>query len=138
MPLGEKLLVVGGRVMVEMKVTGGNLLTEQLKKWEQLKIKEYLEELGKEGVEALRIATPKRTGKTSESWSYEITETSSGYELIWLNSNFNKGVNIALMIQYGHGTSRGGYVKGIDYINPALEPIFKKLGEDIKGKVVWK
>jgi hypothetical protein len=33
------------------------------------------------------------------------------------------------MLQYGHGTQSGAYVEGIDYINPALKPIFEKIAE---------
>jgi hypothetical protein len=40
---------------------------------------------------------------------------------------------IAVIIQYGHGTRNGGYVQGIDYINPALRPIFDEMAER-----VWK
>ena len=41
----------------------------------------------------------------------------------------NKGVNIAIILQYGHATGTGGYVQGLDYINPALKPIFEELAE---------
>ncbi len=97
--------------------------------------KSILDKYGQEGVEALRAATPKRTGKTSESWSYEIEKDPKGIILLWKNSNVIRGQNIALLIQYGHGTGWGTYVKGRDYINPALNPIFDKIAEDI-GKEV--
>lgn len=88
-----------------------------------------LEKYGREGVEALASATPVRTGKTAASWSYEIAQTSGGYSITWNNSNVNNGVNIALILQYGHGTGTGGYVEGIDYINPALRPIFDNIAD---------
>jgi hypothetical protein len=95
-----------------------------------------LNEYGQLGVEALRSATPKDTGKTSESWSYQITEGMGRIGIVWTNSNVNDGVNIAVILQYGHGTKNGGYVKGIDYINPAMKPIFDKIAEDAWRKVV--
>ena len=44
-----------------------------------------------------------------------------------MNSNVNKGVPIAIILQYGHGTGTGGWVSGRDYINPAIQPIFERL-----------
>ena len=82
------------------------------------------------GVEALREATPKDTGKTSESWSYDIIKDKDTVTIGWKNSNVNDGVNIAVILQYGHGTKNGGYVKGIDYINPAMKPIFERLAKE--------
>ena len=92
-----------------------------------------LEKYGEMGVESLMKNTPKDSGKTSESWSYRIEEGSDGISIVWTNSNFNHYVNIAVILQYGHGTGTGGYVQGIDYINPALKPIF----EEIANKA-WK
>lgn len=92
-----------------------------------------LDKYGRKGVEALSLATPKDSGKTASSWSYEIHHSSEGATINWTNSNINKGRNIAILIQYGHGTRNGGYVKGIDYINPALRPIFEEI-----AKSAWK
>ena len=90
-----------------------------------------LEKYGQAGVDALREATPKRTGKTSESWSYSVKKTRKGVDLVWSNSNkTSNGLSIALLIQFGHGMPSGYYVEGIDYINPALKPIFDALGKD--------
>lgn len=90
----------------------------------------------KRGVAALSAATPVLTGKTAASWKYEIV-TGNGYIRInWFNTNENKGVNIAIILQYGHGTRNGGYVKGTDYINPAIKPIFDKISEDVWKEVI--
>lgn len=86
-----------------------------------------------EGVQALSSATPIDTGKTASSWDYEIIDGAESIRIIWKNTNVNNGVNIALIIQRGHGMRNGGYVEGIDYINPALKPIFDKMSTD-----VWK
>lgn len=88
-----------------------------------------LEKYGQAGVEALASATPVDTGKTASSWSYEIVQTSGGFSIFWHNSNVNKGVNIAVILQYGHGTGTGGYVSGVDYINPAIRPIFENIAD---------
>lgn len=88
-----------------------------------------LAKYGQQGVSALSVATPKRTGKTAGSWSYTIEQKGSSLSVVWHNTNINKGVNIALILQYGHGTRRGGYVAGRDYINPALRPIFDQMAD---------
>ncbi len=49
--------------------------------------------------------------------------------ITFVNSNIQNGVNIAIILQYGHGTRNGGYVAGRDYINPAVRPVFDKIAE---------
>ena len=93
-------------------------------------IRPILEKYGRKGVEALAAATPADTGKTAESWSYRVDKTDAGYRIVWLNSNVNNGVMIAMLLQYGHATGTGGYVEGIDYINPAIRSIFKNMADD--------
>ena len=89
-----------------------------------------LDKYGREGVAALQAATPKDTGKTSESWYYKIERKNGSVSLTFHNSNQNKGVPIAIILQYGHATGNGGYVEGVDYINRALRPIFNKIAEE--------
>ena len=91
---------------------------------------QILRRYGEEGIAALKNSTPKDSGKTADSWSYSIEQKPEGVTIYWKNSNTNKGVNIALILQYGHGTGTGGYVEGIDYINPALKPVFDKLANE--------
>lgn len=90
-----------------------------------------LEKYAQEGVNALREGTPKRTGKTANSWYYEITTSGDTITIHWKNSNLgNDWFPVALMIQLGHATGTGGYVQGIDYINPAMRPVFEKIAAD--------
>ena len=89
-----------------------------------------LNRYGREGVIALQNATPKDTGETASSWSYQISRKNGIVSLEFHNSHYNKGVPIAIILQYGHATGNGGYVQGVDYINPALQPIFNKLAEE--------
>lgn len=89
-----------------------------------------LERYGREGVNALSTATPIETGKTANSWNYNIKTYKGGSSITWTNSNVINGASIAILLQYGHGTGNGGYVQGRDYINPALKPIFDKIAND--------
>lgn len=76
--------------------------------------------------------TPKDTGLTAASWEYEIIEDKKAGLITLRFNNYNvvdDWCNIAIMLQYGHATRNGGWVEGIDYINPALEPIFKQIAE---------
>lgn len=104
-----------------------NRYFEKLKEAAKISI---LDKYGRAGVEALSSATPTRTGVTAASWSYKINRKNGSVSLDFYNSNINKGVPIAIIIQYGHGTGTGGWVEGIDYINPAIQPLFKQLADD--------
>lgn len=95
-----------------------------------------LEKYGDMGVRALASATPIDSGFTKESWSYEIERSSGSYTIHWINNNVHDGVNIAVILQYGHGTGTGGYVQGRDYINPAIRPIFDEIADSAWKEVV--
>ena len=89
-----------------------------------------LDRYGQEGVSALASATPVETGKTANSWFYEIEHKNGSTIISFHNSNIQNGVPIAVILQYGHGTGTGGWVQGRDYINPAIRPIFDKIAND--------
>lgn len=102
-----------------------------------------MDKYGRWGVQALQVATPRDTGTTASSWKYRIVENELGAAIEWYNTNdvvsasSGNAYNVAVMLQYGHGTKNGGYVAGIDYINPAMQPIFEsilnKIKEDLKA-----
>lgn len=95
-----------------------------------------LDHYGRRGVEALRNATPKDSGETAEAWSYEIVEEPGRTAVYWRNSHVVNGTNIAVILQYGHATRNGGFVEGIDYINPAIRPIFEDMAREAWKEVV--
>ena len=101
----------------------------------KLNIKTRLDKYGMMGIEALASATPKDSGKTADSWSYEIQGNSESVSIVWTNNNINDGVNIAVILHYGHGTGTGGYVEGRGYISPAIQPIFDQIANDAWGEV---
>lgn len=127
-------------VVVTFTQKGDYKKTEQfLKKAIGRNYRSILEKYGRQGVSALASATPKDTGLTAASWSYEITVDSTGLTVTWHNDHVEKGyANIALLLQYGHGTRTGGYVQGRDYINPAIRPIFDKMANEAWKEVIGK
>ena len=86
-----------------------------------------LEKYGQRGVEALASNTPVDTVLTAKSWYYEIENKNGRARISFCNSNIQNGVQIAIILQYGHGTRNGGWVEGRDYINPAIQPIFDEI-----------
>lgn len=110
--------------------------TRSLLKMQKLDLDHYLEKFGQAGVEALRAATPKDTGLTSECWYYKIEKNADRTTITWCNSNVvDDWYNVAVGIQYGHGTASGVYVQGVDYVNPAMRSIFDELAEQIWKEV---
>lgn len=99
-------------------------------------VKGIMERYGQQGVAALSAATPVDTGLTASSWGYEIKRYNGVLSIYWTNTNINKNVNIAVILQLGHGTRNGGYVQGRDYINPAIRPIFDRIAEEAWNEVV--
>lgn len=99
----------------------------------RVKEKMYLGDLnkyGRQGVAALASATPVDSGLTASSWYYEIENSKGSATITFYNSNVQKGVPIAIILQYGHGTRNGGWVEGRDYINPAIQPIFDEIADN--------
>lgn len=117
--------------MIRFKHKGDFRHTDTLfQKIHQQSYMNVLKKYGEAGVKALASVTPMESGETASAWGYEIIQTYNGYTLYWTNSHINRGVNIAVILQYGHGTGSGGYVKGIDYINPAIRPIFDQIANE--------
>lgn len=118
--------------LIEVKATGEFTKTNRfLKKMSNFNSDKIFHSYGRLGVQELQKATPKDTGKTANSWNYEIVKENGKTSLIWSNDNINEGAVIAILIQYGHGTRNGGYVQGVDYINPALRTTFDRMSKEL-------
>ena len=98
---------------------------------QKLNIQHILEMYARQGVLVLASATPQDTGLTANSWDYDIKVTKNGYSINWTNSNENEGIPIAILIQYGHGTSAGAFIEGRDFINPAIKPVLDAIAESL-------
>jgi hypothetical protein len=114
--------------MFSAEVSGDFSKTEAwLQRMSSGSIFSQLDRYGQEGVSALSAATPVDTGETAGSWNYEIVQEKGSYSIIWGNSHVEGNKQIAILLQYGHGTGTGGYIQGRDYINPALQPVFERI-----------
>lgn len=96
---------------------------------------DILNRFGQNGVEFLKEATPKRTGKTSKSWSYKVNAKKGSYTLEFQNDNLFKGVPIVVLLVYGHATQSGRWIEGHDFITPVIDPLFKDLQDQIRKEV---
>jgi hypothetical protein len=101
----------------------------------RMKLTGILSSYGQRGVSALSLATPVDTGKTASSWRFSILLGVGYYRVSWFNDHIEYGASPAILIQYGHGTKGGGYVRGTDYINPAIRPILDGLAEELWKEV---
>jgi len=131
MPRGVKSSARKGDTVIKVRQKGD--FSKALRYMANVKEAGSLKDLDKyarEGVEALAAATPVRTGLTAKSWYYNIKRTKDSVTIEFLNSNIQNGVPIAIILFYGHGTRNGGYVQGVDYINPAIQPIFERIKND--------
>lgn len=119
--------------MIQIRCRGTYEKTEKfLKKGKNInEVRQILEKYGREGISALSAETPIDTGDTATSWYFEIEQDENSISLIFSNSNVTKtGIPIAILLQYGHGNGEGGYVRGRDFINPAIQPVFDRIAEE--------
>ena len=125
------------RPMITVKIDNKFSITERFfERIKELNHKGTFDKFGQMGIEALASATPKDTGKTSESWEYVIEHRFGKTSIVWSNMNVNDGCNVAILLQYGHGVKGGGYVQGRDFINPAIQPIFDQIAKDAWDEVI--
>ena len=116
---------------IKFKQKGDFRNTERfLRKAHHIKYKSILDKYGQLGVEALMVATPRDSGLTSVSWGYVIEQENDKSTIIWTNSHMADSISVALLIQYGHATGNGGYVRGLDYINPTMRSIFEDMANE--------
>ena len=118
--------------MITIESSGSFINTESfLNAMLALDIDSILKQYAQEGVNVLAKATPRDSGLAASSWGYSIKKTGDSYSIVWTNSDIENGFKVAMMIQYGHGTRTGGYVQGIDYINPVMRPLFDTIVDKI-------
>lgn len=120
--------------MISFESRGSFEKTEKsIRKMTSAQIFRSLEKYDQQGVNALRNATPTESGLAASSWGYRVERKRDEWSIIWYNTNVENGFKVAIALQYGYGTGTGGYVRGRDYINPAIKPIFDQISRE-----VWK
>ena len=113
-----------------------NNLESFLKRTVKNSSKQEVVELAEAIVSKLRQDTPKRSGKTAGAWSYNIYNSSSGFVIEIVNTNNNGSVNVARIINFGHGTGTGGYVPPQPFITRAIDSVYKSKIDSILTKMV--
>lgn len=94
-----------------------------------------LDYYGHIGVEALKDNTPKDTGLAASSWYYKIDRTDGIASVIFCNDDIEGGLNVAILIAYGHGTRNGVYVPGNDYITPSIKRVLAMVADDMRKEI---
>ncbi len=122
--------------MINIKCTGDfRNTTKFLEKASKMSVDDIMHKYGQSGVKALSAATPVDTGETASKWGYKIIKEKGSHSIVWTNDSINDGVPIVILIQYGHGTKNGGYVSGVDFINPAIKDLMSNLADSIWKEV---
>jgi hypothetical protein len=122
--------------MMSFESTGSfQKLEKFLRQMSRGELFDTLDKYGAIGVDALASATPVDSGLTANSWAYKIVKQRGTYSIEWYNTNVVSGIPVAILIQYGHGTGTGGWVAGRDYINPAIQPVFDAMTDELWEKV---
>ena len=125
--------------MIRVKCTGDFKNTIKfLEQSTKLSMNDILHKYGQAGVKALSAATPVDTGDTSRKWGYEISNNKGSASISWTNDSVTNGIPIVILLQYGHGTKNGGYVSGVDFINPAIKGVMDQLADSIWREVTKK
>lgn len=91
-----------------------------------------LKAIASEGTKSLRDGTPKVTGETASGWVDNIVMSGDSAEIIWTNvAHPGLSVNLAKLIDLGHGTGTGGYVPPNPYIKRSMKPVWDTIDQKI-------
>jgi len=109
--------------MIKFKSKGdfSNLENYLKKSKRKSRIGEQATQIAEICLDELKAATPVDSGLTAESWDYEININGRTTSIIFYNHNMQEGLNVALLLEYGHGTSSGTWVEGKEYIDPVIQ-----------------
>ena len=86
-----------------------------------------VQKIAEETVEKLAKASPYED--IAKGWSYSIEHDHKQVSLYFNNSFVENGLNIALLVDKGHGTSNGHWVSGKNYIDEPVREAFEKILE---------
>lgn len=87
-----------------------------------------LNQLASQGTKSLAAHTPMETGETASGWQADVIKRGEVSEIVWTNTAHPEAkVNVAKIIDIGHGTGTGGYVPPRPYIKKAMKPVWSKV-----------
>jgi hypothetical protein len=96
-----------------------------------------LNKIAIEGEQSLADNTPKDTGATASGWQAKITTEKGMSEIAWINTAHpQSNVNVAVIIDQGHGTGTGGFVLPQPYIKKSMDKVFATAGEKIEEELI--
>lgn len=104
----------------DFKNTETYLLTHKKSIFTENQIKDIAEK----SLELFSVNTPSSSGKTANSWFYDIEKVNGKYIINMHNSNIQNGYNIAILVDEGHALRSGQYVSGKHYIDKTIKEIF--------------
>lgn len=108
-----------------------------LKKITGAKPSTVLNSIANEGKQSLSSNTPKDTGETAAGWKTKIIQNGDNYEVNWYNdAHPETDVNLAVLIDQGHGTRNGGYVSPRPYIKKSMDGVFNTAGDKIAKELI--
>lgn len=112
---------------IKIKNTGDFKNTEKylLSHKKSIFTQEQIIKIAEHSLKLFENNTPKSSGKTAESWSYEIEFVNNEYVINMHNSNIQNGYNIAILIDEGHALQTGNWIAGKHYIDQTIKEIFK-------------
>lgn len=112
---------------IKVKTTGDFKNTEKylLSHKKSMFTEEQIYEIAEHSLQLFENNTPKGSGKTANSWSYEIKIVKGEYVIDMHNSNIQNGYNIAILVDEGHALQTGQWIAGKHYIDQTIKEIFK-------------
>lgn len=92
-----------------------------------------LNQLASQGTKRLAAGTPVDTGETAAGWQADVIKRGDVSEIVWTNNAHPEAeVNVAKLIDLGHGTGTGGYVAPRPYIKESMKPVWNKVDGIVK------
>lgn len=96
-----------------------------------------INQVASEGTRSLATNTPRDTGETASGWKADVTTKGHVTEIAWKNTAHPElEVNLAKLIELGHGTRTGGYVAPKPYVKKAMDPVFKTAGDKVVKELI--
>lgn len=116
---------------------GFDNVTKWLNRTSNARPSRSIESIQRDGIDALKMNTPTDTGETSQGWKSDAKITTKGVEISWTNDAHPESeVNVAKLIELGHGTRTGGYVEPQPFIKQAMDPVFKDAGDKVVKEMI--